>query len=154
MKKELSNDTSVFSDVPSKWCLVTLDEIMKKIVDGTHHTPKYTDEGIPFLSVKDIRDGQLYFDNCKYVSREEHKQLCQRCCPELGDLLVTKSGTIGRCAIVKTRQEFSLFVSVALLKPATLDINIAFVSLAFQAWFQTINVQNDITAVLLKTCIL
>lgn len=92
----------------------------------------------------------LFFDNCKYISQEEHDKLCQRCHPEIGDLLITKSGTIGRCAIVKTKREFSLFASVALLKPATYDVNISFISLAFQAWFQTINVQNDITGSAIK----
>ncbi|NEQ24696.1 MAG: restriction endonuclease subunit S [Microcoleus sp. SIO2G3] len=123
---------------------------MKKIVDGTHHTPTYVEDGVPFLSVKDVRDGKIYFDNCKYISQEEHKELCKRCYPEPGDLLITKSGTIGRCAVVNTKREFSLFVSVALLKPAIDDVNTSFISLAFQAWFQTINVQNDITGSAIK----
>ena len=137
-------------ELPEGWEWTTLDAIMKKIVDGTHHTPTYVDDGIPFLSVKDIRDGQISFDNCKYISQEEHKQLCQRCHPECGDLLITKSGTIGRCAVVKTKRDFSLFVSVALLKPATSEVNISFISLAFQVWFQSINVQNDITGTAIK----
>ncbi|RCJ40963.1 hypothetical protein A6770_36825 [Nostoc minutum NIES-26] len=138
------------TNLPDSWCWASLDELMKKIVDGSHHTPTYTDNGIPFLSVKDIRNGQIYFDNCKYISVEEHKILCQRCNPEYGDLLITKSGTIGRCALVKTKREFSLFVSVALLKPATHDVNPSYISLAFQSWFQTINVQNDVTGTAIK----
>jgi type I restriction enzyme S subunit len=137
-------------ELPEGWVWTTLDEIMKKIVDGTHHTPTYVDDGIPFLSVKDIRDGQINFDNCKYISQEEHDKLCQRCHPEYGDLLITKSGTIGRCAVVQTKRDFSLFVSVALFKPATSEVNITFISLAFQSWFQSINVQNDVTGTAIK----
>ncbi len=40
----------------------------------------------------------------------------KRCNPELGDVLVTKIGTTGIPVIVDTDREFSLFVSVALLK--------------------------------------
>ncbi|SRR5579883_287731 len=137
-------------ELPEGWVWVTLDEIMKKIVDGTHHTPTYTTKGIPFISVKDIRNGKIYFDDCKYISLEEHEILCQRCKPELGDLLITKSGTIGRCAVVDTKTPFSLFVSVALLKPASNEISASFISLAFQSWFQTINVQNDVTGSTIK----
>ena len=150
VSEKLSFDARELLSLPSNWCWATLDELMKKIVDGTHHTPTYVEDGVPFLSVKDVRDGKIYFDNCKYISQEEHQELCKRCYPEPGDLLITKSGTIGRCAVVNTKREFSLFVSVALLKPAIDDVNTSFISLAFQAWFQTINVQNDITGSAIK----
>ena len=97
------------------WEVKKLSEIADKITDGTHHTPTYTETGIPFISVKDIRGQKVYFDNCKYISADEHKELIKRCNPEEGDLLVTKSGTIGRLAIVP-KVDFSLFVSVALIK--------------------------------------
>ncbi|MBW4513382.1 MAG: hypothetical protein KME64_44040 [Scytonematopsis contorta HA4267-MV1] len=100
MIKKLSIDTDYLPELPDSWCWAKLDELMKKIVDGTHHTPTYIKNGIPFLSVKDIRDGQIFFQQCKYISQEEHEQLSQRCHPEYGDLLITKSGTIGRCAII------------------------------------------------------
>ena len=97
------------------WEVKKLSEIADKITDGTHHTPTYPETGIPFISVKDIRGQKVYFDNCKYISADEHKELIKRCNPEEGDLLVTKSGTIGRLAIVP-KVDFSLFVSVALIK--------------------------------------
>lgn len=150
MNNKKSFGVDELSSLPSSWCCATLDELMKKIVDGTHHTPTYIEEGVPFLSVKDIRNGEIYFDNCKYISQEEHKELCKRCSPEYGDLLITKSGTIGRCAVVKTKRDFSLFVSVALLKPAIQEVNISYISLAFQSWFQNINVQNDVTGTAIK----
>ena len=143
-------DSDGLLELPDSWLRVSLDEIMKKIVDGTHHTPSYIETGIPFISVKDVRDEQIYFDDCKYISLEEHQKLCERCYPELGDLLITKSGTIGRCAVINTNKPFSLFVSVALLKPVCNEVKSVFISLAFQAWFQTINVQNDITGSAIK----
>lgn len=149
-KEPISVDVDELPSLPNKWHWATLDEIMKKIVDGTHHTPTYIENGVAFLSVKDIKNGKIYFDNCKYISQEEHKQLWERCHPEVGDLLITKSGTIGRCAVVETERPFSLFVSVALLKPATHEVITSFISLAFQSWFQTINVQNDVTGSAIK----
>jgi len=149
-KEPIPPKTNELSDLPYGWKWATLDEIMKKIVDGTHHTPTYTQSGVAFLSVKDIRDETVYFDNCKYITEEEHKELCKRCYPELGDLLITKSGTIGRCAVIETTRPFSLFVSVALLKPVSHEVLTPFISLAFQGWFQTINVQNDVTGSAIK----
>lgn len=102
--------------IPSNWSWVKLEDICLKITDGTHSTPKYTNSGIPFISVKNVSSGIISFENTKFISKEEHKTLYSRCNPEKGDLVITKVGTTGIPAIVEDDKEFSLFVSVALLK--------------------------------------
>lgn len=99
------------------WETKTLGELCRKITDGVHHTPKYTQTGIPFLSVKNLTQGVIDFSNTKFISLEDHKVLIKRCKPEMQDVLYTKVGTTGIAKIVDTDREFSLFVSVALLKP-------------------------------------
>ena len=103
-------------DLPCGWVWCRLGEVLLKLTDGTHYTPKYTPSGVPFLSVKDMSNGKLNFDNTKFVSQEEHEELFKRCNPQKGDILLTKVGTTGIPVIVDTDREFSLFVSVALLK--------------------------------------
>lgn len=100
---------------PRHWGRTALGNLTSRIVDGTHHTPKYKPSGIQFISAKDIRSGRIDFSNTKYISKEEHEQLIKRCYPRRDDLLLTKSGTIGRVALVKTDEQFSLFESVALI---------------------------------------
>lgn len=101
----------------SKFRIVELKKICKKITDGTHFTPKYIPDGVPFLSVKDIRENKISFENTKFISTEEHQNLIKRCKPEAEDILLTKVGTIGLAAVIpKDSPEFSIFVSVALLK--------------------------------------
>lgn len=99
-----------------KWPRKTLDEVCSDITDGTHHTPTYIPSGVPFLSVKDVRETGISFDDCRYISVEEHKQLVKRCKPEKGDVLYTKVGTTGIAKTIDIDREFSIFVSVALLK--------------------------------------
>jgi len=95
-----------------------LSKLTNKITDGTHFTPTYTDSGIKFISVKDINDFKINFNKTKFISKEEHTKLIKRCNPETNDILLTKIGSIGRIAFVdESYEEFSLFVSVALLKP-------------------------------------
>ena len=103
-------------EIPETWKWVRLGELLYKLTDGAHSTPKYTEEGIPFISVKDLSSGYLNFDSCKYITEEEHSILFNRCNPEFGDILLTKVGTTGIPVIVDTDKQFSLFVSVALLK--------------------------------------
>ena len=109
-------DDEIPFEIPDSWAYCRLGTILHKLNDGTHSRPKYVDSGIPFISVKDVSSGILDFSNCKFITEEEHNELYKRCNPEYGDILLTKVGTTGIPVIVNTTDEFSLFVSVALLK--------------------------------------
>lgn len=153
MKKEkeaVERTKSEEFDIPKSWLWTSLDALTAKIVDGTHHTPTYVDQGIPFVSVKDIRDGVIDFSSTKFIAEAEHRELSKRCPVERGDLLITKSGTIGRTAIVKTDTPFSLFVSVALLKPASNAVNMRFIDLVLQHWIGSIDVASRIVGSTIK----
>lgn len=112
---EITDDEIPF-EIPASWKWVRLGDLLTKLTDGAHHTPKYTITGIPFISVKDISGGEINFANTKFISQEEHDSLYKRCNPEQDDILLTKVGTTGIPVIVDTNNQFSLFVSVALLK--------------------------------------
>lgn len=95
-----------------------LAEVATRITDGVHLKPNYTESGVPFISVKDITTGRLLFDKCKFISAEDHERFTTRCKPERLDILYTKVGaTYGRPAIIETDREFSIYVSVCLIKP-------------------------------------
>jgi type I restriction enzyme S subunit len=93
-----------------------LDDLCLTITDGTHVTPTYVSRGVPFLSVKDITSGTIMFDNTRFITPEEHAALTRRCKPERGDVLLTKVGTTGFAKAIDVDREFSIFVSLALLK--------------------------------------
>lgn len=122
--KKIKKDKRLFStneivalfDIPSSWKWTTIGNLVYKLTDGTHKTPKYTENGVKFVSVKDMSTGRLSLANTKYISQEEHEELYERCNPEKGDILLSKVGTTGVPAIVDTDEQFSLFVSLALLK--------------------------------------
>ena len=121
--------------IPKSWEWVKFGNIAHQITDGAHHTPTYINEGVPFLSVKDMSSGVLDFSNTRYISHEQHKDLAKRCNPQNGDLLLTKVGTTGIPILINTDKEFSIFVSVALIKFPK-----QFISGDFLVWL--INSQN------------
>lgn len=115
--KELFQSVLDFELLPkNKWEEKKLSEICNLITDGTHSTPKYTEKGVPFLSVKNLTNGFIDFSETRFISEEEHKFLTKRCKPEQEDILYTKIGTTGIAQVIDTDKEFSIFVSVALLK--------------------------------------
>lgn len=111
--------------------LETLNNLTKKITDGEHKKPDYKETGMPFISVVNITKGFLNFENCKFVSHEDHLKFNKRCNPQKNDILYSKVGaTYGRAVIVDTERPFSLYVSVALLKPDSNKINSNFLKFA------------------------
>ena len=101
---------------PKGWKIEKLGKLTNKITDGTHKTPRYTTTGIKFISAKNIKEEEITWEDIKYISAEEHRDIYKRCNPERNDLLLTKSGSLGMVALVDVDFKFSLFESLALLK--------------------------------------
>lgn len=104
------------TNLPQGWEWKSLGEICF-ITDGTHKTPNYIETGIPFLSVKNISKGFFDLSDVKYISLEEHNKLIKRAKPEFGDILICRIGTLGKAIKISLEFEFSIFVSLGLLKP-------------------------------------
>ena len=93
-----------------------LGAVCRKITDGTHKTPTYLDEGITFISAKNIVNGELDFTDIKHISEEEYQEIQKRCQTDIFDILLSKSGSLGFPVIVKTKEKLGLFESLAVLK--------------------------------------
>ncbi|EAK5747812.1 restriction endonuclease subunit S [Campylobacter lari] len=112
----LKDNTKENYKLPQGWEWKSLGEICF-ITDGTHKTPNYIKTGIPFLSVKNISKGFFDLSDIKYISLEEHNKLIKRAKPEFGDILICHIGTLGKAIKISLDFEFSIFVSLGLLKP-------------------------------------
>lgn len=104
-------------EIPNNWNTGRLNEVTTQITDGTHFTPTYKTFGVPFIRVTDLKNSDLLSGAIKYVSEVEHKELIKRCNPKKGDILYSKNGTIGITRIIDWDWEFSIFVSICLIKP-------------------------------------
>ena len=96
------------------WGALELQELCTHIVDGTHFTPKYVPDGIPFYSVENVTADD--FTDVKYISESEHSLLIRRCNPQRGDILLTRIGSLGDTKLIDWDVNASIYVSLALLK--------------------------------------
>ncbi|WP_418501940.1 restriction endonuclease subunit S [Flagellimonas sp.] len=87
---------------------------LTKYYDGTHQTPNYVAEGIPFYSVEHVTANQ--FDNTKYISSEVFEKENKRVKLEKGDILMTRIGNIGQAKYIDWDVKASFYVSLALIK--------------------------------------
>lgn len=104
----------------SEWKTVRLGDVCEiPITDGTHQTPAYAkaEDGIPFLSSKDVTTQTIDWNNIKYITKELHETLYKRISPQKDDVLLAKNGTTGVAALVEDNRVFDIYVTLALLRP-------------------------------------
>ncbi|HHX8512069.1 TPA: restriction endonuclease subunit S [Vibrio diabolicus] len=105
--------------IPEHWDIAKLKLLTDKIVDGAHFTPTYVASGVPFLRVTDLtnmRSGLINWGQVRYIPEKEHKELIKRAKANVGDVLLSKNGTIGLTKVIDWEEEFSFFVSLCLIK--------------------------------------
>lgn len=101
---------------PQKWETGTLGDVIISAKDGPHVSPTYSDSGIPFLSTRNVRKGQIIWEDLKFISPEDVKEHWKKCKPEPGDILYTKGGTTGLAKAVDFDTEIAVWVHIAVLK--------------------------------------
>ena len=74
--------------------MARLGDVCLLITDGAHYSPVDAGNGYPMMSVKDMKDRDFSFANCKHISEEEYGLLVKNGCrPQIGDVLVAKDGS-------------------------------------------------------------
>ncbi|MBK7602423.1 MAG: restriction endonuclease subunit S [Saprospiraceae bacterium] len=97
------------------WETKKLNEITE-VKDGTHDSPKYIKEGIPFITQKNIKPNGLSFDDTKFITDTDHEKFYKRSNVAYGDILISMIGANrGMAAIVDDKRVFSI-KNVGLIK--------------------------------------
>ncbi len=105
------------------WEEVKLEDVCDLITCGVAKRPNYVDSGVPFLSAKNIKNQSVVWDNYKFVSPADHAILTRKNKPKMGDILYTRVGSFGEAAVVDKDIEFSIFVSLTLIKTKDILLN-------------------------------
>ncbi len=87
-----------------------------KICIGLTHTPTYVNTGVPFLSVKDVKNNKINFSNVKYISYDEYSSISEASKPKRGDIIFGRVGTLGNPCIVDFDFDVCIFVSLGFIK--------------------------------------
>lgn len=99
------------------WIECNLSEVTRLITDGSHFSPKSIDSGIPYVTVRDIKNGSLDLDNAARISEESYLELEKNGCrPMVNDILFSKDGTVGKVALVESDEKFVVLSSLAIIR--------------------------------------
>jgi type I restriction enzyme S subunit len=138
-KKDQLNPELRFPGFTNDWEQRKLNEIAS-IYDGTHQTPRYTSNGIPFLSVENITTLQ----SSKFISEKDFLRDFP-VYPKKGDVLLTRIGDVGTANVYERNQKVAFYVSLALLKLRETDpyfVNASFRSNSTrkEVWKRTLHI--------------
>ena len=109
-----------FSKLVHKYGKVELISLCDKITDGSHHSPKAIENGtIPYVTVRDVSwEGKIDTVHCKKISKLDFIELERNGCkPLVGDVLLSKDGTVGKVAIVDFDMDWVVLSSLAIIRP-------------------------------------
>lgn len=119
-----------FKGFTDAWEQRKLNEITD-VRDGTHDSPKYVQEGHPFITSKNVSNGFINYDDVQYVTDEDYEKINKRSKVDVHDILMGMIGTIGNLALIRKKPDFAI-KNVALIK-YTGDIEYNYLYQALQA---------------------
>ncbi len=102
------------------WEEIKMVDACEILTCGVASTPTYVDEqiGVPFLSAQNVRDGEVVLEKFSSISKEFHQKLTSKNKPSKGDVLYSRVGAkYGEAGVVEHSFEFSVYVSVTLIRP-------------------------------------
>lgn len=103
--------------IPVEWQISSITDICSDIFLGLTTKVDYVQSnGVPLVRAKDINSGRLLFEETLQISKRQHRDLTKYRRANKGDVLVSKSGTLGICALVDTDREFSIYESIIVMK--------------------------------------
>jgi type I restriction enzyme S subunit len=131
--QEAEKQEELLFNIPANWVWCNLDEICRNITDGTHQTPTYTQDGIPFISAQHVKPFKFTPDKRKYVSYEAYLECIKNKKPEIGDILITRVGAIGEAAAIEQQIDFAFYVSLGLIQPFINLVNSRYIVLVINS---------------------
>ena len=103
--------------IPENWNTGLLKRFSDNITDGSHFSPETVEDGKHYITVRDLTEKDIDFENAKKVSETDFASLKRNGCqPKVGDVILSKDGTIGKCIVVRTN-DFVALSSLGLITP-------------------------------------
>lgn len=103
-------------ELPEGWGWVRLEEISEHITDGDHQAPPQTKEGIPFITISDIKNQKIDFSDTRHVSRIYYEGLSAMRKPVKDDILYTVTGSFGISCLIDSNREFCFQRHIGLIR--------------------------------------
>lgn len=102
--------------MPKEWIHEVAEKVCSRVTDGTHDTPKPSENGYYLVTSKDIKEGGINFSQTYLISEDDFNEINRRSKVDSYDVLFSMIGTVGQTAIVKDNYPKFAIKNVGLFK--------------------------------------
>lgn len=114
-RKPAEPDVAGLRALPPTWVWASWNQVSDWVTYGFTRPMPHVSKGIPIITARHLKDGRIDFRSTHKTTRRAFNELSPKDIPQVGDILLTKDGTIGRAAVVDDDREFCINQSVAAL---------------------------------------
>jgi len=120
-----SEETHEFKDselgrIPKGWEVEKLGKLILAVdPQPDHRTPPVSLDGVPYVGISDVKNGEIDFDNSRKVGFNVLEKQMNSFTINQGDIIFGKIGTIGKPTILPEfdKKRYTLSANVILIKP-------------------------------------
>jgi type I restriction enzyme M protein len=107
--------------IQDDWEVVRLEALTEVITDGDHQPPPKVNEGVPFITISNIKSSYcIDFSETYFVPKAYYEGLKEYKKPRKGDILYTVTGSYGIPVFIDFEKEFCFQRHIGLIRPKNL----------------------------------
>lgn len=95
------------------WMVKDLETVTTIVTYGLTVRPEYIDEGIDLVSARELHKGYVAYEEAPKISEEDFEKISEKGKPHINDILFSKTGSIGHCALVEDDKPFAITQNAA-----------------------------------------
>ena len=101
----------------NEWKYIAGDEFCLKVTDGTHDSPKQSDNGKPLITSKHIKKDEIDFDTAYLISEHDFNEINKRSKVDQWDVIISMIGAYCGFCFIESNEEIDYAVkNVGLFK--------------------------------------
>jgi len=86
----------------SEWKEYILEDVIEKFIDYRGKTPNKTESGIPLVTAKIVKNGNILTPN-EFIAKDDYLEWMTRGFPEINDIVLTTEAPLGEIALIKNK---------------------------------------------------
>ena len=121
-----------FKGFSGEWEEKGLDSISEQISYGLTVRPKYIEVGIPLISARELKNGNINYNLAPKISIKSYNELSEKAKARKGDIFLTKTGTVGLSAYVRENFPIAITQNIAVIRVVNRQYNHQFILQTFK----------------------
>ena len=100
----------------AEWEFLSLENAGIELLDCVHKTPPATNDGLAYVAIPQMRDGEVDISDARLISREHFDEWTRKAKPQPYDVVLSRRCNPGETAYVRPGMKFALGQNLVLLR--------------------------------------